>query len=85
MSQGLFSRETVAIDGSKFRANNSRRNIFTRDNVGKDLADIEEKLNAKVAEYLEQTAQKAAYQCLISAQAASFRPINMEIYFRNHS
>ena len=50
----LFSRETAAVDGSKFRANNNRRNIFTRANVTADLAEIEKKLNEKAAEYLEE-------------------------------
>jgi len=50
----LFSRETAAVDGSKFRANNNRRNIFTRENVQKDLAKIEKQLNLKVAAYLEE-------------------------------
>jgi len=48
----LFSRETVAIDGTKVRACNNRRNLFTREDVTKDLADIEKKLSAKAAEYL---------------------------------
>jgi len=50
----LFSRETVAVDGSKFRANNNRRNIYLRENVRKDLAKIENQLNLKVAAYLEE-------------------------------
>lgn len=50
----LFSCETAAVDGSKFRANNNRRNIFMRENVQKDLVKIEKQLNLKVAAYLEE-------------------------------
>jgi transposase len=50
----MFSRETISVDGTKIRANNNRRNIFTRENVNKDLAEIEKQLNLKVSVYLEE-------------------------------
>lgn len=74
LTQGLFGCETVAVDGSKFRANNSRNNIYTRDNVNKELEKIQSKLNAKVAKYLEeheQNDQKEEQDSLINESKTS--------------
>ena len=49
LGEGLYGREMVAVDGSKFKAvNNSERN-FTR----KKLAKVIKREQARVAEYLE--------------------------------
>jgi transposase len=49
LSEGLYGREMVAVDGSKFKAvNNSERN-FTK----KKLAAVIERESARVAEYLK--------------------------------
>jgi transposase len=50
---GLFGQELVAIDGSKFKAVNSRERNFTR----KKLDKLIERERAKVSEYLEALAQ----------------------------
>lgn len=39
---GLYGKEIIAIDGSKFRANNSRRKNYTKNKVKKMLAHHEE-------------------------------------------
>jgi transposase len=76
----LFGRETVAIDGSKFRANNNRKNIFTRSNVNKGIAEIEKQLNIKIAEYLEELdkndAQDSTEKVNESAVADLIRKLN---------
>lgn len=43
---GLYGKEVIAVDGSKFRANNSRRKNYTKNKVKKTL------------EYYEETAKK---------------------------
>jgi transposase len=46
----LFGKDTVAIDGSKIKANNSRRNHYTL----KDTEKMLSKLDKKVAQYLDE-------------------------------
>ena len=49
LSEGLYGREMVAVDGSKFKAvNNSERNFTT-----KKLTQVMERERARVAEYLK--------------------------------
>lgn len=49
LGEGLYGREMVAVDGSKFKAvNNSERNF-----TGKKLARVIERESARVAEYLK--------------------------------
>ena len=43
--QGLYGKELVAVDGSKIRANSSRRNIHTQKGTEKGLASVEKKIN----------------------------------------
>ena len=45
---GLLSLETVAIDGTKMRAQNSLNNIYNRDEMNK----IQQKIQKKIEEYL---------------------------------
>jgi len=48
--QGLYGKELVAVDGSKIRANSSRRNIHTQKGTEKKLAEIEK----KISEYMNE-------------------------------
>lgn len=41
---GLYGKEIVAIDGSKIRANNSKRNNFSKKKVARQLKYIDEKI-----------------------------------------
>jgi hypothetical protein len=50
LALGLFGKETVAIDGSKIKADNSRRNYYTQ----KDTEKMLSKLDKKVAQYLNE-------------------------------
>ena len=44
-SQGLYGKELVAVDGSKIRANCSRKNIHGQNLTEKELASVEKKIN----------------------------------------
>ena len=48
LALGLFGKETVAADGTKIKADNSRRHHYTQEDTGKMLS----KLDKKVSEYL---------------------------------
>jgi len=48
--QGLYGKELVAVDGSKIRANSSRRNIHTQKGTEKELASVEK----KISEYMDE-------------------------------
>jgi len=50
LALGLFGKETVAIDGSKIKADNSRRHHYTQ----KDTEKMLSKLDKKVAQYLDE-------------------------------
>ena len=56
---GLFGRETVAIDGSKIKANNSRRHHYTKENAAKQLSRLEKQITEYFNE-LEQNDQAEA-------------------------
>jgi len=43
--QGLFGRELVAVDGSKFRANANRKSVHTQKNTKTKLAEAEKKIS----------------------------------------
>lgn len=45
---GLLSLETVGIDGTKMRAQNSRNNVYRREEIGK----IQKRIQEKIDEYL---------------------------------
>jgi transposase len=47
---GLYGKKTVAIDGSKFKANNSRNNYHTEQSVNKQLSRIDK----HITEYLNE-------------------------------
>lgn len=42
---GLYGRELIAVDGTKNRANSSRKNIHTKKGTVKKLAEIEKKIS----------------------------------------
>ncbi|HSQ86360.1 MAG TPA: IS5/IS1182 family transposase, partial [Desulfobacterales bacterium] len=46
----LYGAEVVAIDGSKFKAVNSKKRNFNEDKLIKKLKDIEEKIEAYLQE-----------------------------------
>jgi len=50
LALGLFGKETVAVDGSKIKADNSRRHHYTQEGAEKILS----KLEKQVAEYLNE-------------------------------
>jgi len=50
LTLGLFGKETVAVDGTKIKADNSRRHHHTQKDTEKTLS----KLDKKVAEYLDE-------------------------------
>jgi transposase len=47
---GLYGGETVGIDGSKFKAVNSKKRNFNEDKLVRKLKDIEEKIDAYLKE-----------------------------------
>jgi transposase len=47
---GLFGSELVAIDGSKFKAVNSKDNCYTVNNLKKDIKEIDNLINEYIAE-----------------------------------
>lgn len=49
-NQDLFGRELGAVDGSKFRADSSRKNIHTQKGTEKKLAEVEK----KIGEYMNE-------------------------------
>lgn len=51
---GLLSMETIAIDGTKLRAQNSLNNVYKRDEMDK----IQKQIQKKIDEYLEQIDQE---------------------------
>jgi transposase len=48
--EGLFGKELVAVDGTKIRANSSRRNIHSKKGTEKQLAETE----AKIEKYMRE-------------------------------
>lgn len=47
---GLFGKKTVAIDGSKFRASNSKRNNFNEKKLERHIKYLEEKIDSYIEE-----------------------------------
>lgn len=54
--QGLYGRELIAVDGTKIRADNSRRNIHTKRNTELLLGDVDRKID----EYMGKLAENDA-------------------------
>jgi transposase len=57
-SQGLYGKELEAVDGSKFRANASRKSIHTQKGTSKKLIDIENKIEKYMKEMDENDASE---------------------------
>jgi transposase len=69
--QDLYGRERIAVDGSKFRANASRKSIHTQKGTENKLAEVEK----KISEYLnlrEMIKRKQTRQKLILLESARF-------------
>ncbi len=47
---GLYGKEVIAVDGSKFRASNSKRNNFNQKKIQRHLKYIDEKINGYLNE-----------------------------------
>ena len=60
----LISREVVAIDGTKVRAHNSKKNNYNQKKIDRHLAYIEEKTN----EYLSQLERKDQTEDILKKQ-----------------
>lgn len=65
----LFGGELVAIDGSKFRADNSRKRNFSRDGLARLIRQADE----KIAAYLDEMGRRDA------AETAAIRPTAEEL------
>jgi transposase len=59
LALGLFGKETVAIDGSKVKADNSRKHHYTQENAEKILVNLDK----KAAEYLNELEQNDSAEC----------------------
>jgi transposase len=56
----LFSQEFIAIDGSKFRANNAKKNNFSKKKIDRQLKYIDEKIESYLKELEHNDAEEAA-------------------------
>jgi transposase len=56
----LFSQEFIAIDGSKFRASNSKKNNFNKKKINRHLKYIDEKIKSYLLELEKNDAEEAA-------------------------
>lgn len=63
--QGLFGAELVAIDGSKFQAAASRKQVWTQQRLAKTQAAIDQ----RIREYLQALDQSDATEPSVSAEA----------------
>jgi len=57
--QGLYGKKLVAVDGSKIRANSSRRNIHTQKGTEKELVSVEKKISEYMNELEENDVAEA--------------------------
>ena len=55
---GLLGKQTIAIDGSKFKAVNSKKNNYNQNKIDKHRAFIEEKTNRYLQQLDELDAQE---------------------------
>jgi len=82
--QGLYGRELIAVDGTKIRANNSRRNVHTKKNTELFLAETEKKTSEymnKLVENdkLDQSEQEPSWRAIHEAlQRLSERKAQLE-------
>lgn len=83
LAAGLYGRETVAVDGSKFKAVNSRERNFSQDKLQKMIA----RERAKVSEYLEAVATADAAdseESKLSAAQLKEKIAGLEKYLARH-
>ena len=57
-SQGLYGKELAAVDGSKFRANTSRKNIHTQKGMEKKIVEVDKKIEKYMKELDENDANQ---------------------------
>jgi len=74
---GLVGGKTIAVDGSKFRASNSKKNNYSQNKIDRHLSYIEQKLE----EYLQQLDQADS----LELSEKSIQLIEQKIdYFKNN-
>jgi len=59
---GLYGGETVGIDGSKFKAVNSKKRNFNEDKLVRKLKDIEEKIDAYLKELEDNDKNESSFK-----------------------
>ena len=83
MAEGLYGKEIVAVDGSKFKAVNSKGRNFTR----KKLSQIIARERAKISEYLEAVAEadeRESEEPELSAAQLKEKIAGLERYLAEH-
>jgi transposase len=66
--EGLYGKELVGVDGSKMRANSSRRNIHTQKGTEKELSTVDAKINEYMQE-LEKNDKTEMVEAKLSKEA----------------
>jgi transposase len=83
MAAGLYGQEMVAVDGSKFKAVNSKERNFTRKKLGQLMA----RERAKISEYLEAVAaadEAESEEPALSAEQLQEKIAGLERYLAEH-
>ncbi len=83
MAAGLYGQEMVAVDGSKFKAVNSKERNFTR----KKLSQLMARERAKISEYLEAVAEADEAESeapALSAEQLQEKIAGLERYLAEH-
>jgi transposase len=83
MAAGLYGQEMVAVDGSKFKAVNSKERNFTR----KKLSQLMARERAKISEYLEAVAEAdeaEREEPALSAEQLQEKIAGLERYLAEH-
>jgi transposase len=83
MAAGLYGQEMVAVDGSKFKAVNSKERNFTR----KKLSQLMARERAKISEYLEAVAEAdeaESEEPALSAEQLQEKIAGLERYLAEH-
>ena len=80
----LFGGELVAVDGSKFRASNSRERIFTANQLSKRLERIEQKIREYLAELDETDRREESAPATARLSAQELREKIAKLQQRQH-
>ena len=83
LAAGLYGQEMVAVDGSKFKAVNSKERNFTR----KKLSQLMARERAKISEYLEAVAEAdeaESEEPALSAEQLQEKIAGLERYLAEH-